>query len=94
MNTREYPYEMRVMLNAAYDVLDAMALPMGYVDSREGVLRFRKGGEIGLTAVERNGSEITRVEITDTGQALCDVLFDELSAALQQNFETIRRTPV
>lgn len=86
MNVKDYPYEKTVLLNAAYDVLERMAIPLRYTDSRAGLLRFGTEGEIALTAILRDGSEITRVEIVSAEPALSDALLDELHATLEQNF--------
>ena len=44
-----------------------------------------------LTAILRNGEEVTRVEIADTDGELPDVLLDEISSTLRQNFESVTR---
>ena len=93
MHAREYPYPRAVLLNAAYDVLDRMAIPVAYADSRAGIVRFGDGASrMELTQLLRGGGEVTRVEIAGTEQELESVLLDELRAALYQNFSK-RRTP-
>jgi len=97
MNTREYPYEKRILLNAVYDVLDRLACPMGFSDSRAGILRFSHGtntGEMDFTAILRDGSETTRVEISHTEQELSGVILDEIASVLHQSFEHVRRNAV
>ncbi|MBR2576021.1 MAG: hypothetical protein IKE40_01825 [Firmicutes bacterium] len=86
---REYPYTKSILLNVVYVMLERLAFPLMYVNSRSGVLRFGYGavtGEMDLTAIIRDGEEITRVEISDTGQELSLVIFDEIASILQQNF--------
>ena len=90
----EYPFEKSVLLNTAYDVLERLNCPLAYADSRAGVLRFHSGastGEIDLTAILRDGAEVTRVEISGTEQELTGVLYDEITAALRKNYETDAR---
>lgn len=94
MNVREFPFEKSVILNAAYDVLDRLAIPMTWADSRSGFLRFGDGGQMELTAILREGGVVTRVEITDQEQIPAEILLDELHATLEQSFhadETGRR---
>ena len=91
---REYPYEKCILLNTAYDVLERLAYPLEYADSRAGVLRFacETGiGEMDLTAILQDGAEVTRVEIIDTGQEVTGVLYDEIASTLCRTFETARR---
>ena len=87
MDVREYPYEKSVLLNAAYDVLERLAIPLSSANSRAGLLCF-DGGEMELTAIAREGGMVTRVEIESAGRELGTVLLDELHATLQQTFET------
>lgn len=93
MEVRDYPYEKSVMLNAAYDVLERLALPISEADSRAGVVRFG-GGAMEMTATVCDGGAVTRVGIESSAQELGFVLHDELHATLQQNFEQKRRTAV
>ena len=94
MATREYPYCKSIMLNAVYDMLERLGIPIEFADSRAGILRFAHGtgaGEMELTAILRNGEEVTRVEIADTDGELPDVLLDEISSTLRQSFESVTR---
>ncbi|MBQ6430376.1 MAG: hypothetical protein IJJ99_00655 [Oscillospiraceae bacterium] len=93
MDVREYPYGKSVLLNAVYDVLERLAIPLSSADSRTGVIRFA-GGKMELTAVLRDGGAATRVEIESAGRELATVLLDELHATLQHYFEMKRRTAV
>lgn len=93
MDVREYPYGKSVLLNAAYDVLERLAIPLSSADSRTGVIRF-DGGEMDLTAILRDGGAVTRVGIESAGQELGSVLHDELHATLQECFEMKRRNAV
>ena len=94
MAAKEYPYCKSILLNAAYDILDQLGLPIEFVDSRAGILRFAHGtgaGEMELTAILRDGEEVTRVEIADTDGELPGVLLDEISSTLHQSFESVTR---
>ena len=94
METREYPYGKSILLNAVYDMLDQLGIPIAFADSQTGILRFTHGtgvGEIELTAILRNGEEVTRIEIADTGSELPAVLLDEISSTLHQSFESVTR---
>ena len=97
MATREYPYSKSILLNAVYDMLERLGFPIEYADSRAGILRFLHGTDTGgmeLTAILRNGEEVTRVEITDTDGELPVVLLDEISSALHQSFESVKRRTI
>ena len=93
---REYPYEKTVLLNAVDDVLEKLNWPLDYADSRAGILRFVCGEDVGkmnLTAILRNGAEVTQVEIGGAGQEASVVLFDEITSALNQNYPFAGRRP-
>lgn len=97
MAAREYPYGKSILLNAVYDMLDRLGFPIEYADSRAGVLRFAHGtgaGGMELTAILRNGEEVTRIEITDADGELPGVLLDEISSMLHRNFETVTRRTI
>lgn len=97
METREYPYSKSILLNAVYDMLDRLGIPIEFADSRAGVLRFTHGtgaGEMELTAILRNGEEVTRIEIADTDGELPVVLLDEISSALRKSFESVTRRTI
>lgn len=97
MTAREYPYGKSILLNAVYDTLERLGFSIEYADSRAGVLRFLHGTDIGgmeLTAILRNGEEVTRVEITGTDGELPVVLLDEISSALRQSFEPVTRRTI
>ena len=94
MATREYPYCKSIMLNAVYDMLERLGIPIEFADSRAGILRFAHGtgaGGMELTAILRNGEEVTRIEITGTDGELPGVLLDEISSTLRQSFESVTR---
>ena len=94
MAAREYPYGKSILLNAVYDMLDRLGIPIAFADSQAGILRFAHGtgaGEMELTAILRNGEEVTRVEIADTDGELPDVLLDEISSTLRQSCESVTR---
>ena len=94
MATREYPYSKSILLNAVYDMLERLGLSMEFSDSRAGILRFAHEtgtGEMELTAILRNGEEVTRIEIADTEGELPGVLLDEISSTLHQSFESVTR---
>ena len=94
MAAREYPYGKSILLNAVYDMLDQLGLPIAFADSQAGILRFAHGtgtGEMELTAILRNGEEVTRVEIADTDGELPGVLLDEISSTLHQSYESVTR---
>lgn len=96
METREYPYGKSILLNAVYDVLDRLGLPIAFADSQAGALQFLHGaasGRMELTALLRNGEEVTRIQVADADGALQAALLDEIASALHQNLETdIRST--
>ena len=97
MATREYPDCKSILLNAVYDILDRMGLPIEFADSRAGILRFAYesyAGEMELTAILRNGEEVTRIEISDTDGELPGVLMDEISSTLHQSFESVTRRTI
>ena len=97
MATREYPYCKSIMLNAVYDMLERLGIPIEFADSRAGILRFAHGtgaGEMELTAILRNGEEVTRVEIADTDGELPGVLLDEIASTLHQSFESVTRRTI
>ena len=94
MATREYPYCKSIMLNAVYDMLERLGIPIEFADSRAGILRFAHGtgaGGMELTAILRNGEEVTRIEITGTDGELPAVLLDEISSTLRQSYESVTR---
>lgn len=94
MAAREYPYGKSILLNAVYDMLERLGFPIEYADSRAGILRFLHGTDsagMELTAILRNGEEVTRVEITGTDGDLPVVLLDEISSTLHQSFESVTR---
>lgn len=93
MEVVEYPYAKAVLLNAVYDVLERLAIPIVFADSRAGVIRY-DGGEMSLAAILRDDGVVTRVEIKNTAEALRAVLLDELRASLEECFEMKRRTAV
>lgn len=97
MEAREYPYTKSILLNAAYDVLERLELPVRFSDSRAGVVRFDCGtgiGQMDFTAILRYEGEVTRVDMSGADGALSEVLFDEIASALYQSFESniVRRT--
>ena len=97
MATREYPYSKSILLNAVYDMLDQLGIPIEFADSRAGILRFAHGtgaGEMELTAILRNGDEVTRIEIADTDGDLPGVLLDEISSTLHRSFESVTRRTI
>ena len=97
MATREYPYSKSILLNAVYDMLDQLGIPIAFADSQAGVLQFAHGtgaGEMELTAILRNGEEVTRIEITDTDGELPVVLLDEISSTLHRSFESVTRRTI
>ena len=97
MVRREYPFEKAILLNAVYDVLERLDWPLVYANSRAGVLRFAWGagvGEMELTAILRDGAEVTRVEIGGAEQEISDILFDEITSALYQDDRRERREAV
>ena len=69
-------------------MLDRLGLPIEFADSRAGILRFAHGTDVGgmeLTAILRDGEEVTRIEIADTDGELPGVLLDEISSTLHQS---------
>ena len=97
METREYPYGKSILLNAVYDVLEQLGLPIAFADSRAGILRFLHGagvGEMELTAILRDGEEVTRVAIADADGELPGVLLDEIASTLSQSFESVTRRTI
>lgn len=96
METREYPYSKSILLNAAYDVLELLELPVQFSDSRSGVVHFDCGtgiGQMDFTAVLQDGGEVTRIDISGADSELSEVLLDEIASDLNQNYESdIRRT--
>lgn len=94
METKEFPYGKSIILNAVYDMLDQLGIPIAFADSQAGILRFTHGtdaGEMEFTAILRNGEEVTRIEIADTDGELPGVLLDEISSTLHQSFESVTR---
>ena len=94
MGIREYPYSKSILLNAVYDMLEQLGFPIASADSRAGILRFTHetgAGEMEVTAILRNGEEVTRIEITGTDGELPGVLLDEISSTLHQSFESVTR---
>lgn len=92
MDAKEFPYGKSIPLNAVYDMLDQLGFPIEFADSQAGILRFTHGtgaGEMELTAIIRNGEEVTRIEIADTDGKLPGVLLDEISSTLHQSFESV-----
>lgn len=89
MITREYPFDKAILLNSVYDVLERMALPLQYADSRNGILRFLCDsgiGELDLTAILRERQETTRLDISGAGNELPAMLLDEIAASLSCGF--------
>ena len=43
MAAREYPYGKSILLNAVYDMLDRLGIPIASADSQAGILRFAHG---------------------------------------------------
>ena len=94
METKEFPYGKSIILNAVYDMLDQLGIPIAFDDSQAGILRFTHGtgaGEMEFTAILRNGKEVTRIEIADTDGELPGVMLDEISSTLHQSFESVTR---
>lgn len=94
METKEFPYGKSIILNAVYDMLDQLGIPIAFADSQAGILRFTHGtgaGEMECTSILRNGEEVTRIEIADTDGELPGVLLDEISSTLHQSFESVTR---
>ena len=94
MEIREYPYSKSILLNAVYDMLERLGFPIAFADSRAGILRFTHetgASEMEITAILRNGEEVTRIEITGTDGVLPGVLLDEISSTLHQSFESVTR---
>ncbi|MGI5874861.1 MAG: hypothetical protein ACOX8R_09455 [Bacillota bacterium] len=88
---REFPYEKVILLNTIYDVLERLDFLLEQADSRAGVLRFAQGsrvGEMDLTAVLKDGAEVTRLNIRGPGEEVPAILFDEIAAALYRTFES------
>ena len=86
---RQYPYTKSVLLNALYVVLERLAFPLTFADSRAGLLRFGCDdgeGAIRLTLVLTDSGEVTYVEITDVSEKLAEVLYDETNALLIRDY--------
>ena len=94
MEIREYPYSQSNLLTAVHDMLERLGFPIAFADSRAGILRFTHetgASEMEITAILRNGEEVTRIEIPGTDGVLPGVLLDEISSTLHQSFESVTR---
>ena len=84
--TKEFPYEKTVLLNAVYDVLERMDFTLNDSDSKTGDLIFADGGRerFAARAVGNKGS--TQLSIAGEGE-LPAVFLDEIASSLHHHFE-------